>query len=138
MILVVIDSCVHFNAPIRDTLLRAAERRLYRAHWSSQILAETTKNLVENNKMNINQAKHLVTQMEKTFPEAMIDVPQDLINIIQNSEKDKHIAACAIRISAQAIYTMNFKDFKAETLTEWNIEAQHPDKFLCYLIDLWP
>ncbi len=135
---VVIDSCVLFNAPVRDTLLRAAEYGLYRAHWSSQILAETTKNLIECNKMNNDKAKYLVTQMEKAFPEAMIDVPQSLIDAMRNSAKDKHVAACAVRAAAQVICTTNLKDFKPETLSEWNIEAQHPDQILCYLVDLWP
>jgi hypothetical protein len=48
---VVIDACVLFNAPVRDTLLRAAEHGLYRVHWSQKILDETTKNIVERGKM---------------------------------------------------------------------------------------
>ena len=135
---VVIDSCVLFNAPVRDTLLRAAEYGLYRAHWSLQILDETTKNLIACGKMDKDKAKYLVTQIEKTFPEAMIDVPQGQIDAMRNSDKDKHVAACAVCAGAQVICTMNLKDFMPATMSEWNIETQHPDQLLCYLVDLQP
>ncbi len=135
---VVIDACVLFNAPVRDTLLRAAEYGLYRVHWSAMILSETTKNLIECGKMNNDQAEYLVLEMEKAFPEAMIIVPQSQIDAMQNTAKDKHVAACAVCASAQVICTTNLKDFKPETLSQWNIEAQHPDKLLCFLVDLSP
>ena len=73
---VVIDACVLFNAPVRDTLLRAAEHGLYRVHWSQTILDETTKNLVERGKMTQEKAQYLVSEMAKAFPEALVVVPE--------------------------------------------------------------
>lgn len=71
---VILDACVLFNAPVRDTLLRAAEYGLYRVHWSQKILDETTKNLVERGKMDQKQAEHLVSEMANAFPEAILEV----------------------------------------------------------------
>lgn len=34
--------------------------------------------------------------------------------------------------------TFNERDFPAETLAGFDIVAQHPDVFLCHLIDLYP
>lgn len=133
---VVLDANVLFNAPVRDTLLRAAESGLYRVHWSQQILDELTKNLLDRKKMDNHQVEKLVAAMTKSFPEAMTIVPPQQILAMKNNEKDKHVAACAVCSSAQVITTFNFKDF--QNLEEWSIEAQHPDIQLCYLDNLNP
>ncbi len=135
---VVLDACVLFNAPVRDTLLRAAEYGLYRVHWSQKILDETTKNLIKSGRMDQKQAEHFVSEIAKAFPEAMIVVLEEQIASMRNNPKDRHVAACAVCAPAQVISTFNLKDFKPETLAEWNIEAQHPDTQLCYLLDLSP
>jgi hypothetical protein len=44
--------------------------------------------------------------------------------------KDRHVLAAAIRANAQVIVTSNLKDFPAETLGEWAIEAKSPDDFV--------
>lgn len=140
---VVIDACVLFNAPVRDTLLRAAEYSLYRLHWSQQILDETTKNLTESDgkkaaRMTHAQANHLRTQLTDAFPEAMVQVPADLISRMKNDLKDRHVAATAFASHAQVIVTFNLDDFAPSYLEEFNIEAQHPDVFLLYLFALRP
>lgn len=43
---VVIDACVLVQAPVRDTLLRAAALGLYRPLWSEETLAEVERTLV--------------------------------------------------------------------------------------------
>lgn len=135
---VIIDACVLLNASVRDTLLRAAEYSLFRVHWSQQILDETTKNLVGKNKMNLEQAAHLVRELANAFPEAIVEVPDDMIASMKNDLKDRHVAAAAVSSSAQVIVTFNTPDFKPEHLGQLNIEAQHPDVFLLYLFGLQP
>lgn len=140
---VVIDACVLFNAPVRDTLLRAAEYGLYRLHWSQQILDETTRNLVASDgrrvaRMTQAQADHLEEQLKATFPEAMVQVPANLIAGMKNDPKDRHVAAAACAAHAQVIVTFNLADFAPSDLEEFNIEAQSPDVFLLYLFSLRP
>ena len=54
---------------------------------------------------------------------------------MKNDEKDRHVAAAAVKVGAQVITTANLKDFGA--LPD-GIEAQSPDVFLCNLFDLDP
>jgi polyhydroxyalkanoate synthesis regulator phasin len=133
---VVLDASVLFNAPVRDTLLRAAELGLYRVHWSQEILDETIKNLIGSGKMTSVQAERFVAELAKAFPEAMVAVPPEQTAAMRNHPKDRHIAACAVCANAQVISTFNLKDFPADTLSDWNVEAQHPDIQLCFLFQL--
>ncbi|MBK7746629.1 MAG: PIN domain-containing protein [Candidatus Obscuribacter sp.] len=135
---IVIDACVLFNAPVRDTLLRAAEHGFCRVHWSKQILDETTNNLIEHAKMGKEKAQYLVAEISKAFPDALVVVPEEQIQAMRNDPKDRHVAACAVCAPAQVIVTFNLNDFMSETLVDWNIEAQHPDQQLCHLFDLSP
>jgi hypothetical protein len=73
--------------------------------------------------------------MENAFPEAMIAGYESLVPAMPNHPKDRHVAAAAVKAGAQVIVTNNLRDF-AELPDD--IEAQHPDMFLCYLFDLDP
>lgn len=48
------------------------------------------------------------------------------------------MVAAAIRCGAQAIVTSNLRDFPAESLTTYDIQAVHPDDFVYDCIDLAP
>lgn len=50
---------------------------------------------------------------------------------------DRHVFAAAIHCNAQMIVTNNIKDFPADTLAKYNIEAQSPDAFLRCQADLF-
>lgn len=53
-------------------------------------------------------------------------------------ENDRHVLAAAIRGRADVIVTTNLKDFPADILSRYGIEAQHPDEFILHLLDLAP
>ncbi len=134
----VLDASVLFNRPVTDTLLRAVEYGLYRVHWSQLILDETTKNLIKRRRMNEAQAVHLQEELSKAFPEAMVSVPDKLIEQMTNDLGDRHVTAAAVVAQAQVIVTFNLDHFKSKDLEPWNLEAQHPDVFLSHLFDLAP
>jgi hypothetical protein len=48
------------------------------------------------------------------------------------------VLAAAIRGRADVIVTANLKDFPAESLAPFGIDAQHPDEFVLHLLDLAP
>jgi len=135
---VVVDACVFYNASVRDTLLRAAEYGLYRLHWSQKILDETIKNLIEDGRMNLKQAEYFVGELSNAFPEAMVPVTDEIITVMKNEPKDRHVVAAAVSSSAQVIVTFNTDDFKPDHLGSLNIEAQKPDVFLLHLFGRQP
>lgn len=132
---VVLDANVLYPSVLRDTLLRAARMGSYQPRWSSKILDELTRNLVKNGAADDAHANKLRSTIEAAFPDAMVSGFEFLIDAMPNQEKDRHVAAVAVRASAQVIVTANLKDFK--TLPE-GLEAQSPDAFLSDIFDLDP
>jgi predicted nucleic acid-binding protein len=123
---------------LRDTLLRAAEAGLYRPYWSQEILDGATRNLVATGRMTEEQSIKLQSQIQRAFPQAMVEVPDALIESMTNDPGDRHVLAVAVFAGASMIVTFNLKDFSENALEPWQIEAQHPDTFLCNLCDFFP
>lgn len=132
---VLLDANVLFPFSLRDTLLRAAADGYFQLYWSTQILDETTRNLVGTGTITEEQAERLRDAMTEHFPEAMVTGHEALIDAMPNDTKDRHVAAAALKAGAQVIVTRNLKDFRQ--LPE-GIEAQSPDEFLTNLFDLDP
>lgn len=133
--IVVLDANVLFPFTLRDTLLRAAAMGFYQVRWSAQILDEMARNLVSTGMMTGEKAARLRAVMEREFPEAEVKGYESLIAAMENDEKDRHVAAAAVKAGAQVVTTSNLKDFRR--LPE-GLEAQSPDEFLCNLFDLDP
>jgi predicted nucleic acid-binding protein len=132
---VVLDANVLFPFTLRDTLLRAAAAGYFQLYWSAEILDEAQRNLVGHGFMNAEQAARLFAAMQGAFPEATVTDHESLIDGMPNHEKDRHVAAAAVKSGAQVIVTFNTKDF--HDLPE-GMEAHSPSTFLTDLLDLDP
>ncbi len=127
----ILDACVLVQAPVRDTLLRLSERRLFRARWSNEILDEMAHALQQKFACTPVQTEHLRDEIRKHFPDALVDESYlKLISSMANHEKDRHVLAAAIKAQCEAIITYNLKHFPAESLKPFGIEVKHPDEFL--------
>lgn len=128
----VLDACVLYPASLRDTLLRLAALELYDPLWSARILAEATRNLVEDQRMAPDSAARLVAAMADVFEAA--EIPADKIARLEpamtNHPEDRHVLAAAVAADAEAIITSNLKDFPASACEPVGVEALHPDEFL--------
>lgn len=133
---VVIDTCILYDALLRDILLRLAEKELYQPVWSNVICEELRRNLSQ--RIAIEKVDKLIKVINGAFPEAIIDDYSTLPKIDEPriNEKDRHVLAAAISSNAQVIVTNNIKDFPNEVLFEYNIETQSPDDFLINLFYL--
>jgi len=134
-LLVILDSCVIFPMPLCDTLLRVAEAEFYDLRLSQEILDGATRNLVKNGKMTDAKAARFQTAIKNTFPDAMVEVPPELVELMTNHLGDRHVLAAAIIAKAQIIVTDNLKHFPPEALEPYGLEVQHPDVFLTQLFD---
>lgn len=135
---VLLDSCVIFPMPLCDTLLCTAEAELYQVHFSQEILDGATRNLVKKGRMTEAKAVRFQSMIKTHFPEAMVEVPEELVAVMTNHPGDRHVVAAAIVAKAEVIVTYNLKHFQATDLDSWGIEAWHPDDFLVYLDNLFP
>jgi predicted nucleic acid-binding protein len=134
----VLDASVLYPLPLRDTLLRIAETELYDPYWSERILEEVARNLVADKRASEEQARRLIAAMAAAFDGAA--VPQAAIDRLEgamtNEPKDRHVLATAVASDAEAIVTLNLKDFPPEACEPFAIEPLHPDVFLLDLYGL--
>lgn len=136
---VILDANVLYNAAVRDTLLRAAAIGLYRVHWSPRILDEAFRNMLADARLKSPEAAaRLRAQLRTHFPEAQVEPADAQIDAMKNDPDDRHVAAAAVLAHAQVIVTFNTRHFPDQALEPYGIEAQHPDEFLCHLLDLAP
>jgi predicted nucleic acid-binding protein len=134
----VLDACVLYPASLRDILLRLADKEFYDLRWSERILDEAERNLVADGRMNESQAATLRAAMSGTFDGACValEAVERLEDSMLNDAKDRHVLAAAVACEAQAVVTMNLKDFPDEAAEPFSIEVMHPDEFLMVLFSL--
>lgn len=134
---VLFDACVLYPAPLRDILMRLARAGLFRARWSDAILDEWTGSLLQNRPELAGRLPRTRELMNSAIDDCLITGFESLIPALSLPDpNDRHVLAAAIVGGANVIVTQNLKDFPAETLAPFKIEAQHPDTFIRHLLDL--
>lgn len=131
----VLDTCALYPAHLRDTLLRLAERHLYVALWSADILEELRSNLTRAG-LAPNSVERLIAEMRRAFPDSEVRGYEALIDVMECDPKDKHVLAAAVRADAAALVTFNTSDFPSESFEQFAIEVLEPDDFLLDLLGL--
>ncbi|MCF4970418.1 PIN domain-containing protein [Nostoc sp. CMAA1605] len=116
-----------------DTLLCASEAGFYFPFWSQDILDGATRNLVATGRMSLENSKRLETKIKTAFPDAIVAVTDELIEVMTNHPGDRHVLATAVVAKANIIVTSNLKHFQNQDLAPWSIQAQSPDEFLTNL-----
>ena len=118
--------------------MHIADRAVFTPKWSEQIHQEWTRNLQSNRPdLTANQLQKTVDAMNEAFPNATVYQYEALLStILLPDPDDNHVLAAAIIGQAHIIVTANLKDFPNEYLSQFDIEAQHPDQFIASLIEL--
>ena len=137
---VVLDACVLVPVTLADTLLRIAERDLYRPLWSARIVAEAIDAIVDiHPDIPPEQVQRRFAAMDAAFEDARIDGWEHLeATVTLPDPNDRHVVAAAVRGRADAIVTANVGDYPPDVLGPLNIEIIHPDDFLLDQLDLAP
>ncbi|MDR0431815.1 MAG: PIN domain-containing protein [Bifidobacteriaceae bacterium] len=131
---VVLDACVLVPISLCDVLLELADAALFRPLWSQTILDEARRTLIGRIGMPVDRADKRINDMREAFPASMLTGFNDLVPVMRNHPKDRHVAAAAAKANCDVV-TVNLRDFKPEDLSPFDIRAVDPDTFLCALFD---
>jgi predicted nucleic acid-binding protein len=132
------DACVLYPASLRDLLVEVAARGIYRAKWSNLVHEEWIGNVLKNQPaLTPERLERTRNLMNESVRDALVTDFEPLINALDLPDPDdRHVLAAAIKGRADVIVTFNLKDFPADKLDHWGIEAQHPDEFLNHQFQL--
>ncbi|MGQ0744054.1 MAG: PIN domain-containing protein [Acidimicrobiales bacterium] len=136
---VLLDACVLYPIGLRDTLLNVAEAGFFRVLWSEEILAETSRNIVED--VPDLTAEHLAKTfdaMRRAFPEAVVRGYEHLVDSMPNHPKDRHALAAAVVGGAHVLVTNNLRHFPAAACEPLGVRVESADDFLVEMISLGP
>jgi predicted nucleic acid-binding protein len=130
--IVVYDAEALYGNAHRDLLIRIAQHGLVQAKWTDEILDEMLRNLGKNRPdIPEERRSRLRDRMNEAVADCLVTGYEPFIEILELPDPDdRHVLAAAIRSGAQVIVTRNTKDFPAERLQPWNIEAKIPDDFV--------
>lgn len=136
--IVVYDACVLYSNTIRDLLVRLAITGVVQAKWTEEILDEVDRNLAEHGIGDPEKRARRRRLMNEAVPDCLVTGYEPFIDGLKlPDEDDRHVLAAAIKAGAQVIVTDNLRDFPADYLEPWGIEAKSADDFVMDLIDMY-
>lgn len=128
-----------FPVSLRDTLLRVAERDVYRPLWSEPILFDLRLNVVERYpEISRERFDSMLDDMREAFDDATVTGFEPLIDSMTNDVSDRHVLAAAVAGRADVIVTHNVRDFPPSACDPFGIDVQTPDEFLIHAFHLDP
>jgi len=132
------DASVLYPSELRNFLMHLALTGLFRAKWSASVHEEWIRALLRR-RPDLSREKLERTRMLMDKPDALVTDYEELIEDLRLPDPDdRHVLAAAIRGQADVIVTSNLRDFPADVLEPFGIEAQHPDEFILSLLNLAP
>jgi predicted nucleic acid-binding protein len=133
----VLDACVLYPVVLRDLLLTLSAFDAFEVRWTEEILDEMTRNLLANHS-EVDPARfeeRVVGAMRAGFPEALIVGYEHRIDAVDNDAKDRHVAAAAVHVNADAIVTYNVRDFGGDVLRRHGVSVVTPPQVIGRLLE---
>lgn len=120
--------------------MHVALKDLVRAKWTEAIHDEWIRNLLKQRPdLTREQLERTRELMNAHACDCLVENYEHLIPCLRLPDpEDRHVLAAAICCQADVILTWNLKDFPAQTLNLYRIEAVDPDRFLSDLMDERP
>src|SRR5581483_11731840 len=75
-----------------------ATRRLFRPHWSPQILDEVDRNLALRGDLRPDAIHRRIEHLNRALPGALTEVPSGLVDAMPINAKDRHVLALAVHV----------------------------------------
>jgi len=113
---------------------------LVRARWTDAILDEYFRNIqADRPELNAEALARTRALMNRAVPDCLVTGYEHLVEGLDLPDPDdRHVLAAAIRAHAQAVVTLNLRDFPDHVLARYDMEAKHPDEFVLDTLDLAP
>jgi hypothetical protein len=138
--IVLYDACVLYPASLRDLLMRLALTGLFQARWTDRIHDEWTRSvLADRPDITAESLARCRELMDQHVPDSLVTGYEPLIATLTLPDPDdRHVLAAAVHGGASLIVTSNLGDFPASVLSQYHVEAVHPDGFVVRLWDESP
>lgn len=135
----ILDACVIYPAMLRDILVRLSVKGLYRAKWSEMIHEEWIRSVADTLGKDPVALRNTADLMNRAVLDCLIeDFDSIRVEIDLPDEDDRHVVQAAVRGRVDVIVTKNERDFPRSELEKLGILVEHPDTFVCHLLDLFP
>lgn len=127
-----LDANVLYPTVLREIVLGAAEAGLFEPIWSARLTEEWARAAARNGGTGDETiARGDIALLAARFPMAEIPADPDLeARLWLPDPADIHVLATAIAGGAEAILTLNLRDFPKAELAPHGLEALHPDALL--------
>ncbi|TMV06471.1 PIN domain-containing protein [Ruegeria sediminis] len=127
----VLDTCVIYPTVMREMLLGAADLGHFTPLWSARILEEWARAARKFGPAGEAQAQAEIALTRANWPKAELDpAPGVEQRLWLPDAADIHVLAVAVAGSADAIITLNAKDFPKHILAEEGLDRIDPDALL--------
>ena len=128
---VLIDACVLYPTVMREVVLGVAAKGLFDPRWSPRILEEWARAARKIGPQGETIARGEIAAITARFPRAQVQIPQGVeARLWLPDPNDIHVLAAAVGCSADAIMTVNAKDFPRNELAAEGLQRIDPDGFL--------
>jgi hypothetical protein len=128
----VIDACVLYPTVLREIVLGVARAGLIAPLWSDRLLEEWARTAARHGGAAL--ARGEIAALSAAFPGARIaHDPATEAALWLPDAGDIHVFATALAGGAEAIITLNLRDFPRSELAPHGVEAVHPDACLSAL-----
>ncbi|MDA9249807.1 PIN domain-containing protein [bacterium] len=128
---VLIDACVLYPTVMREVVLGVAAKGLFDPRWSPRILEEWARAARKIGPQGETIARGEIAAITARFPRAQVQIPQGVeARLWLPDPNDIHVLTAAVGCSADAIMTVNAKDFPRNELADEGLQRVDPDGFL--------
>jgi predicted nucleic acid-binding protein len=130
----VIDSNVLFSIELTDLFLTFAKRRLIRLHWSSTIVDEVRRSLLNSARLSPAAVEHRIAAMQRALPDAQVHIADESPKYLRVASSDRHVLALAVSVRADSIITLNIRDFPSTYCQSFGVGVLSPDDVLTQIV----
>lgn len=141
----IVDASVLYSRHLRNALVWHSLEGLFELRWSTLILEETRRSLIERNLVAYGEERapavdrtleRVTSALTSAYPDAEVPAEQiqPLLKQMTNHPKDRHVLAAAVATGTPFVITANLKDFRPQDTHPHGVEALSADDFLTKLL----